>query len=109
MGLIIYSAFLADRLIYTCIGAMFILVVVLIVYVAISAIDETKLNVKLITRLFIGVIVFALLSLFVPSTKQIESMYFLSKVMENQDNDDTSTKVHENFGKYMDDIINGRK
>ena len=105
MELLIYFTFLADRLIAVCITISFILgFLIILTYVKADATGD-EVPKKYIIRMAIGLVVAVLLSVFTPSTKQIATMYFLPKLLENQNNDDTSTKLYKVFDKYLDDTI----
>ena len=110
MELLIYFTFLADRLITVCITISFLLVFFLVfIHVRADAMDK-EVPKKYVTRMAIGLIVAVFLSVFTPSTKQVVTMYFLPKLMGNQENViDTSTKLYKAFDKYLDDTIGENK
>ena len=110
MELLIYFTFLADRLIAVCITISLTLVLLIILmYVRADAMGDEAPK-KCITRMAIGLIVAIFLSVFTPSTKQIATMYFLPKLLGNQDDViDTSTKLYKVFDKYLGDTINEKE
>ena len=110
MELLIYFTFLGDRLIAVCITISLILVLLLVsAYLQADLMNE-EVSKKYVNRMAIGLIVAVFLSVFTPSTKQIATMYFLPKLLGNQEGViDTSTKLYKVFDKYLDDTIGANK
>ena len=110
MELLVYFTFLADRLIAVCITISLILVLLLVLmYVRADVVGE-EVPKKYVIRTAIGIMVAVFLSVFTPSTKQIATMYFLPKLMGNQEDViDTSTKLYKVVDKYLDDTIGENK
>ena len=74
-------------------------------YIKADIIDD-EIPKKYMIRIAIGITITILLGVFTPSTKQIATMYFLPKLLENQaDVIDTSTKLYKVFDKYLEDTI----
>ena len=110
MELLIYFTFLSDRLIAACVIISLILsLLIILMYIKADIMDD-EIPKKYMIRIAIGITITILLGVFTPSTKQIATMYFLPKLLENQEGViDTSTKLYKAFDKYLDDIIGAKK
>ena len=106
MELLIYFTFLADRLIAACVIISLILsLLIILMYIKADIIDD-EIPKKYMIRIAIGITITILLGVFTPSTKQIATMYFLPKLIGNQEDViDTSTKLYKVFDKYLEDTI----
>ena len=106
MELLIYFTFLADRLIAACVIISLILsLLIILMYIKADIMDD-EIPKKYMIRIAIGITITILLGVFTPSTKQIATMYFLPKLIGNQEDViDTSTKLYKVFDKYLEDTI----